>query len=117
MTNVTTLRVLTKKSKLGFGRYHDWTVADMLIRKPSYIAWAYYCVPGISFCEEILKELHIEDRIEKPGKDEAAFREYQKAVTKTFRARPSLLAGREGPEAQGEGCAGKRDSKDLVHER
>lgn len=83
-TNVTTLRVLTRKSKLGFGRFHDWTVADMLIRNPSYIAWAYYCVPGISFCEEILQELKIEDRIQKPGKDEAAFREYQKAVTKTF---------------------------------
>lgn len=82
--DVTTLRVLTKKSKLGFGRYRDWTVADILIQKPSYIPWVYYCVSGISFCEEILQYLHIENRIQKPGYDEAAYREYQRALTETF---------------------------------
>lgn len=83
-TNVTTLRVLTRKSKLGFGRYSDWTVSDMLIYKPSYIPWAYYCVSGISFCEDILQQCGINNRIEKPGRDESAFRAYQKEKTDMF---------------------------------
>ena len=71
------LRILTKKSRLGFGRHHDMTVNDILICDPEYIAWAYYSLANISFCEEVVSELKLIP-IEKPGKDEEKLREYKR---------------------------------------
>ena len=66
---VTTLRVLTKKSRLGFGKFADLTVADILIVEPEYIVWVYATMEAISFNDEILDEYHI-PKIAKPGTDE-----------------------------------------------
>ena len=72
---VTTLRVLTRKSRLGFGKHADKTVADILICQPTYIPWAYYRLPAISFSDDILDEADI-IRIQKPGTDEETYRRY-----------------------------------------
>lgn len=84
--DITTLRILTRKSRLGFGKHHDKTVGDVLICDPSYIAWAYYCVAAISFAEDILtcEEVDITKRIEKPGSNEDAYREYQRERTARY---------------------------------
>lgn len=74
--SVPTLRVLTRKSRLGFGKHADKTVADILICNPTYIPWAYYSLPAISFSDDILDEAGI-TRITKPGTDEDAYRRYQ----------------------------------------
>ena len=68
-----TLRVLTNKSKLGFGKYQDMTIADILKINKEYVIWVYYNVSGISFNEELLSQLEINPRIEKPGVDKNAF--------------------------------------------
>lgn len=71
--DVTLLRTLTKKSKLGFGRYADLTVQEVLdARATAYIRFLYYNYSGISFTEDILRRVHIingafDNRIQKPG--------------------------------------------------
>ena len=66
------LRTLTEKSKLGYGRYSDYTVRTVLDKTDQgkeYIQWMYYNLSMISFHEDVLNEIGIEpkDRIEKPG--------------------------------------------------
>lgn len=64
-----TLRVLTMKSKLGFGQYADYTIERIFInQKQDYLQWVYYYCSNISFCDEILEKLKIKDWvIKKPG--------------------------------------------------
>lgn len=65
------LRTLTRKSTLGFGKYHDFTVGYVLDRwHTCYLRWVYYNCDMISFVDEILDAIKIplEYRIEKPGK-------------------------------------------------
>jgi nitrogen regulatory protein PII-like uncharacterized protein len=65
------LRTLTEKSKMGFGRFHDYTVGDILIMgKEDYLQWVYYNSDMISFMPQVLDKLGItgEFIIEKPGK-------------------------------------------------
>lgn len=69
----TLLRTLTRKSKMAFGKYRDYTVEEMLMskkRKVSLIV-AYYKLEKINFIDDVLEELLItpEWRIEKPSKD------------------------------------------------
>jgi hypothetical protein len=69
--DIITLRILTRKSKLGFGKYNLLTIQQILDRKEfGYLRWAYYSVEGISFIPEILREIGIppEYEIGKPGK-------------------------------------------------
>jgi len=69
---IPTLRTLTKKSKLGFGRHKDYTVQNLLDRRKHLdLVAAYYKLTSINFMEEILLELKIqeEDRVKKPGVD------------------------------------------------
>ena len=72
----TLLRVLTKKSKIGFGKHADMTVGDIIICDNGYIAWLYYNMAGITFCNEILDEFGFV-RIDKPGTDKDAQREWR----------------------------------------
>ena len=71
----TTLRKMTFKSKMGFGRYSNDTVQEVLHRTRwggrSYLVWCYFNLEKISFTDEVLDFLGVaeEDRIEKPGKD------------------------------------------------
>lgn len=67
---IPTLRTLTRKSKLGFGKDKELTVQRMLdLRKNLSLISAYYKLTSINFTEDILTELKIteEYRIEKPS--------------------------------------------------
>ena len=81
--SVTTLRVLTKKSKIGFGRNADLTVADVIIIDKSYIAWMYYNMANISLRDDILEELRME-KVDKPGKNEELFRSWCRAESEKY---------------------------------
>lgn len=66
------LRILTRKSKLGFGKMKGYTVQEMLnLRKHLDLISAYYKLTSINFTEEILIELKITEdyRIKKPSSD------------------------------------------------
>lgn len=77
------LRVLTKKSRIGFGKHHDKTVADILICDKTYIAFAYYNIQHISFCDEILDEMEL-IRIDKPGKSDETFKAWRRAQSDKY---------------------------------
>jgi len=70
--DVILLRKLSSKSLLGFGKYADMTVSQVIaINKKIYLKWCYYNLSNISFIDEILDELYIigDYVIEKPGTD------------------------------------------------
>lgn len=71
-------RILSEKSRPGFGKYADFTVSDILKVQPRYVAWMYFNNPQISFKEDILEKVAIRERIAKPGVDVDAFRRWQK---------------------------------------
>ena len=67
---IPTLRTLTRKSKLGFGKYKDLTVQEMLnLRRYKELIAPYFLLTSINYIEDILIELRItvEFRINKPG--------------------------------------------------
>jgi len=68
MSDVTLLRTMTKKSRIKFGRYADMTVGSLLIESPIKLVAMYYNLAAITFTEDILNELMIERRIDKPGR-------------------------------------------------
>ena len=74
MSDVVLLRTLTLKSYLGFGKWPDLSIRNILdckgIAANKYLVWLYYRASRISFNEEILKRLGIYDKIKinKPGK-------------------------------------------------
>lgn len=85
----TLLRTLTEKSKLGFGRYADvpvWKLLERLSTR-SYLVWVYYNNDRVTFKDEILDQLRITDRIEKPGKSPDKFEEYQMTVKWSMKAK------------------------------
>jgi hypothetical protein len=71
ITDTPLLRKLARKSIINFGKYNGWTVQKILeIHKKGYLRWVYYNLDGITFLDEILKEIGIIDHtIQKPGKD------------------------------------------------
>lgn len=75
ITSAPLLRKLSFKSILGFGKYAEWSVQKIIdFRKKGYLRWVYYNIDGISFLDDVLKEIGIvgEDydyTIEKPGSD------------------------------------------------
>lgn len=68
-------RIMTEKSVIGFGKYADMRVGDILKVDPSYIAWAYYTCSMVSFKTEILESLGCEP-IQKPGTSEEALKRW-----------------------------------------
>ena len=63
-------RTLTYKSKLGFGKWKDYTVQELLnLRKKNILISPYFKLSSINYIEEILIELGIteEYRIDKPS--------------------------------------------------
>jgi t-SNARE complex subunit (syntaxin) len=67
---IPTLRTMTKKSKMGFGKYKDKTVQEMIdLRRTLDLISAYYKLTSINYQEDILTELKITEqyRIEKPS--------------------------------------------------
>ena len=69
-----TLRTLTFKSTLKFGKYGDHTVQQVIDQNPidgiQYLVWVYYNSSNISFNSEVLEKLGISKdcEIKKPGK-------------------------------------------------
>lgn len=69
---IPTLRLMTRKSKLNFGKWSDCTVQRLLdLRKPLVLIKAYYNYTNVNYIDDILDELGIteEYRIKKPSKD------------------------------------------------
>ena len=67
---IATLRTLTKKSKMGFGKHKDCTVQDLLDRRKHIdLIGSYYKLTSINYTEDIFLELKItqDERINKPG--------------------------------------------------
>jgi len=75
ITDAPILRKLSFKSILGFGKYGEWSVQKVIeLRKKAYLRWVYYNLNGISFLDDVLKEIGIigddyDYTIEKPGSD------------------------------------------------
>ena len=69
-----TLRTLTFKSTLNFGKYADYTVQQVIDQNPidgiQYLVWIYYNSSNISFHSDVLERLGISEdfKIKKPGK-------------------------------------------------
>jgi len=79
------LRTLTEESIIGFGKWTDLKVGDVLAKKYYVqIRWIYYNCSMITFFDNILEEVGITkgDRIEKPGKNPDKFKELQKIFVK-----------------------------------
>jgi len=73
---IPTLRTLTRKSKLGFGKYKDLTVQKILdMKMPIVLISPYYKLTSINYIEDVLIELKIteEYRINKPSSDKEAY--------------------------------------------
>lgn len=74
MGQVILLRTLTEKSILGFGKYAEMSIRQILdLHKSVYLRWIYYNLSGITFTDEILSKIFIRKsyRIPKPGKNPA----------------------------------------------
>ncbi len=67
MSDVTLLRTLTRKSTLKYGYRHTQTVEQMLAERPYQLISNYYKLSAITFTDDILDELGITERIQKPG--------------------------------------------------
>ncbi len=73
------LRTLTEKSILGFGKYAEMSIQQIIdIQKSHYLIWVYYNISAITFIPKILDEIHIYKnyRIFKPGINEQLFNKY-----------------------------------------
>jgi hypothetical protein len=68
----TVLRKLSNKSKIGFGKFADLRVSEIInLQRKAYLRWLYYNVEGITFLDEILEQIGISETylINKPGKN------------------------------------------------
>lgn len=73
---IPTLRTLTRKSKLGFGKYKDLTVQKILdMNMPLVLISPYYNLTSINYTDDILNELKItnEYRIKKPSSNKKQY--------------------------------------------
>ena len=73
---IPTLRILTRKSKLGFGKWKDYTVQELLdLKRHMELISPYYKLTSINYIEDILIELKItpEYRIEKPSSNKEEY--------------------------------------------
>lgn len=73
------LRKLTKKSKLKFGTYKDYTVEHLFgMRKQIDLTSMYFNLSNITFMDDILEELGItsEFKIVKPSKDNEMYKTF-----------------------------------------
>jgi len=64
------LRIMTEKSIIGFGKYTDLSVGNLLAQlKTKELRWIYYNCSMLSFMPNILDLIYITDefKIQKPG--------------------------------------------------
>lgn len=76
-------RICTEKSKLGFGKYEDYFVGDILKINPQYISWVYYNYEKVSFHARILELLGLEV-IPKPGTAPEKHKDYLRRASQAF---------------------------------
>ena len=70
------LRTLTRKSKLGFGKYKERTVQQLIdSRQLLQLISAYYKLTTINYMDDILEEF----RIKKPSSDKDLYYEFLNA--------------------------------------
>lgn len=68
-----TLRILTRKSRIGVGTYANETVQKLLdLKKHRALRRLYYRYEAITFQDDILDDIRAEIRIPKPGVDHEA---------------------------------------------
>lgn len=69
------LRKMSYKSVVGFGKYKELTVQEIInLGHTAYLRYLYYNIEGISFVDDVLKDIGVysdkyDYRIEKPGKN------------------------------------------------
>ncbi len=77
---IVTLRTLTEKSVIGFGHLKTTTVGDLLrTRQYKDLISLYYNLERITFCDDILRQLYLNDpefAILKPGKSREHFEKF-----------------------------------------
>jgi hypothetical protein len=76
---IPSLRTLTRKSKLGFGKYQDYTVQELIdLGQSKILIPAYYKLSSINFIPDILEEIGIVGDwvIEKPGTNEKKYLDF-----------------------------------------
>jgi hypothetical protein len=86
------LRTLTLKSKLGFGKYSDLTISEIIdLNHQQYLRYCYYKFESINFTIDILETIGVikaghDNRIEKPGTNEPLFRELnEKFISSSYK--------------------------------
>lgn len=68
--DVPLLRKMTEKSVLGFGKFADCRVGDVIkLNHTRYLRWCYFNLAKISFVDEVMTKIKLlpEFQIEKPG--------------------------------------------------
>jgi hypothetical protein len=73
---IPTLRILTRKTKLRFGKWKDYTIQELIdLNKHRVLIDAYYKLTSINYIEDILIELRITEnyRIEKPSSNKEVY--------------------------------------------
>lgn len=86
ITGATTLKKLTEKSKLDFGKWTGATVSSLIDREPQYLRWVYFNSSNIDFFEDVLTAIGIptDIRIKKPGKDPELGKKLDQEINKVF---------------------------------
>ncbi len=75
------LRTMTRKSRLGFGKYKDLTIQHIIdMRLNSVLVSSYFKLTSINYIEDILQEIGISEeyRIEKPSSDREMYYKFLK---------------------------------------
>lgn len=82
ITGNITLRTLTRKSIVPYGRYKGMRVEELLNYKKMEVGFLYYNVQWISFTDDVLEEACIFEsrRIEKPSVSMEKYNEYLAGV-------------------------------------
>lgn len=99
------LRTLTLKSVLGFGKYADMTVHQVLsLKHTRVLRWYYYNCSMISFIPDVLDFIDIkeDERIDKPGKDPDMFERVNEEIQKNLGGLPRHIVNKTGKSRQRE---------------
>ena len=67
-----------------FVKYPDLLVSDVLKVDKTYLPWCYYCLPNISFNDEVLSAMNITEKIEKPGISEQGWSRWKESYSEGF---------------------------------
>jgi hypothetical protein len=88
-----TLRILTWKAVLGFGKYPSSTISQIYYEyHTAYLRWIYYNLNGISFNDDILYRIGVitdnrDSRINKPGVDNDLYKTVEAIYHKSMVAK------------------------------